>query len=84
MFDRIDLSVEESAAAFNEWMRRYIEEPERFRREWQTVQEYLAEEERGVKHTYGDTCAAYLMQLATEGIAAPPPPNLDTSPVSAG
>lgn len=48
------------AQAFNEWMRRYIEEPERFRREWESIEQFKAE---GANPTYGDRCAAYLAEL---------------------
>lgn len=50
------------AAAFDEWMRRFIEEPQRFAREFQAVEAFNA-------GTYGETCAAYFAQLMSE--AAP-------------
>jgi hypothetical protein len=58
------------AAAFNEWMRRYIEEPERFLREWQTVERFQAEANGGREPTYGERCAAYLEELMGENEAA--------------
>jgi hypothetical protein len=54
------------AQAFNEWMRRYIEEPERFAREWQTVEEFKADESAGIEPDYGATCEAYLRGLMGE------------------
>lgn len=56
----------ETAAAFNEWMRRYIEEPERFTREMTTVKRFLKQEQQGRVPTYGENCARYLAQLLTE------------------
>lgn len=51
------------AAAFNEWMRRYTDEPEKFDREWKVVSEFLAEKHAGQEPNYGQTCAAYLIEL---------------------
>lgn len=63
------------AEAFNEWMRRYIEDPERFRREMTTVREFLAEEAAGTEPTYGERCDEYLRRLEAGELAdatAPP------------
>ena len=51
------------AQAFNEWMRRYIDEPDRFKREWQQVEEFKREHADGVVPSYGDRCAEYLQRL---------------------
>ncbi len=51
------------ARAFNEWMRRYTDEPERFAREFQMVGEFLEQTERGEEPTYGETAAAYLVEI---------------------
>lgn len=51
---------------FNEWMRRFIEEPEAFQAEFQTVNQFLADEAGGIEPTYGETSAAYMMKLAEE------------------
>lgn len=51
------------AKAFNEWMRRYTEEPERFEREWQTVGLFLKQRSEGREPDYGEQCAAYLAEL---------------------
>lgn len=52
--------------AFNEWMRRFIEEPDRFEREFQTVSEYQKDVAEGREPTYGEVCAPYLQKLADE------------------
>lgn len=52
-------------AAFNEWMRRFIEEPERFKSEWQGVKQFLADVNVGREPSYGQVCAAYLKELCT-------------------
>lgn len=54
------------ANAFNEWMRRYTEDPTAFEREWQTVSKFLAQEQDGVEPDYGQSCAAYLKKLIDE------------------
>lgn len=54
------------ANAFNEWMRRYTEEPEQFEREWQSVAEFLQQQADGVEPDYGVTCAAYMQKLIDE------------------
>lgn len=55
------------AAAFNEWMRLYTDEPERFAREFQTVGDYLTEKGAGKTPSYGKTSAAYLRRLMGQG-----------------
>ena len=54
------------AKCFNEWMRRFIEEPDRFAREFETVNQFVADEQDGREPTYGESSAAYMAQLATE------------------
>ena len=51
---------------FNEWMRRYTQEPERFEREWQSVQMFLESEKAGETPSYGQQCTAYIELLASE------------------
>lgn len=58
--------VSKIADAFNEWMRRYTEEPDQFAREWQTVGEFLLQEAAGVEPDYGKSCATYLSKLMAE------------------
>jgi len=71
--DEIDLNMQDVASACDEWMRRYIEEPERFGREWQTVKQHLDEAASGKEHTYGKRCARYLVQLVAESRCPPVP-----------
>lgn len=54
------------ARAFNEWMRRFIEEPDRFEREFETVNQFLADEQGGREPSYGEASAAYMEQIAQE------------------
>ena len=49
--------------AFNEWMRRYIKEPERFKREWQAVGDCLASVGAGKAPSYGERCSALMEKL---------------------
>lgn len=55
-----------TAAAFNEWMRRYTEDPKAFDAEFQTVGRFLEEQGAGREPTYGEHCAAYLEKLIAE------------------
>lgn len=54
-----------TAAGFNEWMRRFIDEPAKFHREFETVAGFLADANYGVP-SYGETCAEYLEKIMTE------------------
>lgn len=54
------------AKALNERMRRFIEEPGRFEHEFQTVNQFLADEQEGREPSYGETGAAYMEQIASE------------------
>jgi hypothetical protein len=54
------------AAAFNEWMRRYTENPEQFEREFVIVTRFMNEKNSGVEPSYGEICAAYLTVLVEE------------------
>ncbi len=54
------------AKCFNEWMRRFIEDPKGFEREFETVNRHLAEQNEGREPSYGETSAAYMQQLAAE------------------
>ncbi|AZN72753.1 hypothetical protein D5400_17030 [Georhizobium profundi] len=51
---------------FNEWMRRYIEEPGRFEAEFQSVNQFLADEADGREPTYGESCTALMQRIAEE------------------
>jgi len=60
------LTKSEIAVVLNEWMRRYIEEPDKFSREFEAINLFLSEDGRGVKPSYGDTCAEYMIKLNYE------------------
>ena len=51
--------------AFNEWMRRYTEEPEKFEAEFRTVNRFL-EESKGGEPTYGERATALLESIAND------------------
>ena len=57
------------AWAFNEWMRRYIEDPTKFEVEFETVIKFLGEMPKEEK-AYGKECYAYLARLIEEKEAA--------------
>lgn len=52
------------AKCFDEWMRRFIEEPNQFEHEFQSVQKFLSEASDGKDHTYGEMCSAYMKKIA--------------------
>ncbi len=54
------------ARAFNEWMRRYTDEPERFEREFNTVADFRYYRARELEPEYGRVCAQYLLQLVDD------------------
>jgi hypothetical protein len=62
----IDIRDKRVAAAFNEWTRRYIEDPKKFQSEWETIRVFLEQSARGVEPDAGAECAAYLVKLITE------------------
>ena len=64
--NQASFGADELPALFNEWMRRYTEEPEKFEAEFRTVGEYLKEAAEGVEPSYGEHCAAYLLNLRDE------------------
>jgi hypothetical protein len=64
------MSSTDMARTSNEWMRRYIEEPDKFEREFQSVGEFLAETSAGKEPTYGERCSAYQFHLLDEMNAA--------------
>lgn len=57
------MDAEKLANAFNEWMRRFEQEPERFESEYASVKRFLQEKADGREPTYGESCAAYLIEL---------------------
>ena len=60
------MTTKQSVAAFNEWMRRYTQEPERFEAEFRSVAKFLTDEANGVVPSYGQSCTTYLQQLVEE------------------
>lgn len=67
------------AQAFDEWMRRYIDHPEEYEREFETVLYFLEEKAGGKPVSYGRACDAYLALLeageeSQELLANPPQP----------
>ena len=52
--------------SLNEWMRRYIEEPERFEAEFRTVIEYLKEVSNGETPSYGENGVSYMEKIDIE------------------
>ncbi len=52
--------------AFNGWLRRTIENPEQFAREWQTVVQFRDQCSVGEPPSYGQDCASYLLELLDE------------------
>ena len=60
------MTANEMKACFNEWMRRFIEEPERFSREFENVTEFLKDEADGREPNYGEECAAFMDRLHSE------------------
>ncbi len=49
--------------AFNEWMRIYTEEPEKFNNSYTEVKTFLEQEAAGEVPTYGQEATAYLVSL---------------------
>ncbi len=49
--------------AFNEWMDRYINDPQKFSLQWQDVNKHLMEKNSGKEPTYGESCSAFLAKL---------------------
>jgi hypothetical protein len=62
----IMMSYADMARTLNEWMRRYIRDPERFSREFESVQEFLAQKAMGREPSYGEVCSAYQFKLLEE------------------
>jgi hypothetical protein len=55
------------AQAFNEWMRRYIKNPEKFEVEFQTIKLFEADTKfKNQDEMYGYRCTAYLIQIMRE------------------
>jgi hypothetical protein len=50
----------------NEWMRRFIETPEAFAREWQSVVGFKEQEASGEEPDFGLRCVLYENKLSAE------------------
>lgn len=59
------------AEAFDEWMRRYKENPEQFGNEMQGIIAHSRKKRSAEASEYGNDCAAYLSALMAKGKAAP-------------
>lgn len=62
----MQVELDQLAVAFNLWMHRYTEDPEKFMREWKSVTEFLDESKEGKIPSYGQNCTAYLTSLLKE------------------
>lgn len=87
--ETLNVTIEQLADAFNEWMRRYTDEPERFQREWQTVNKFLASQSASREPSYGTQASEYLDVILVQmghkqtcpcyEVSSPPtPPSLRT------
>ncbi len=52
------------ASALNEWMRRFIDEPNRFEQEFVSVNRFLKEIADGAEPSYGEVGAKYLNDIS--------------------
>lgn len=64
------MTPEQIAQALNEWMRRYIDDPKAFDAEFETVGQFLKDENDGKEPSYGENGAAYMQKLLEELQAA--------------
>lgn len=53
------LSSSEMTKCFNEWMVRFVKEPEKFQHEWETVFDFL-------KDDYGAACTKLMFKIKDE------------------
>lgn len=60
------MNQEAIAKAFNEWLRRYIDDPAAYEAEFNTVAAFRAAESEGSEPDYGTRQAAYLIHLCGE------------------
>ena len=64
------LSKGNLVAALNEWMRRYIEDPDGYEHEVTTVMEFIKEDTGDEEPDYGVVCAEMLFKIVLEQIEA--------------
>lgn len=60
------MTNEQMARCFNEWMRRFIDNPEEFEREFESVGSFLRETNEGTEPSYGEQCTAYMTDLSSQ------------------
>ena len=71
---------EGAADAFNRWMDDYINHPERFLRDWQSVVDFIDTAD-GAEPDYGRSCVAVLerylsiAETSSDPVPASPPPD---------
>lgn len=56
------MTKEQMAACFNEWMQRYIDDPDGFQDQFKTAVEFMNSDEP----TYGDEQAEYMFSLLAD------------------
>ncbi len=63
-----------TAEHFDKWMDDFVDHPDEFDQEWQSVVQHLEERGAEIPHTYGERCMAYLeaMELPESGQETPP------------
>lgn len=64
--DIVILTPMQLAKVFNEWQRRYKEEPEAFESSWASMKRFIAEEEAGEEPSLGVGNAEYAMSIAKD------------------
>jgi hypothetical protein len=67
------LTEEQQAAAFNEWMRWYTENPEEFHSEYTEIKQFLTEKNNGETPSYGAECVGILNRCHARLIKAAAP-----------
>lgn len=66
MANHTTMSASDMSRSSNEWMRRFIEDPEKFAREFESVTRFLAAVAEGREPDYGERCTAYQFKLLEE------------------
>ena len=60
------MNKEQMVAAFNEWIRQSTDDPEKFESNMTTAKRFLDETKSGETPSYGQICAAFMLQLNEE------------------
>ena len=53
---------EGTAAAFNQWMQNFIDHPEKYKQEWESIRTFISTAD-GVAPDYGQSCVVLLERL---------------------